>query len=177
MFAFLKENALLVLAIASIAFLLLFGFYRVLSGAQGSWSGKLRAPPPTQPPARAGRDSEGETRARAFLERYFAAPFPKTRPRFLNNEVTQSNLEIDCFNEELRLGVEYNGRQHYEYVPFFHSSKEAFYNQKYRDKLKSIYCRERGITLIEIPYTELKHLEDWLGAELARRGFSSRARS
>ena len=49
------------------------------------------------------------------------------------------NLELDCFNKELRIGLEYNGVQHYKYVPYFHKNKEAFLNQKYRDDMKEEY--------------------------------------
>jgi hypothetical protein len=177
MIGYLKDNALLILGVISIAFLIIFGLYRIFSNAKGSWSARLKAPIPPRAAFEAkmdhkpARESEGERRTRAFLERYFQKPFPKIRPAFLNNDVTggKYNLEIDCFNEELRLGVEYNGRQHYEYVPFFHTSKEAFYNQKYRDKLKGIYCKDSGVTLIEVPYTELDNLESWLEKELRLR--------
>lgn len=177
MLTFIKNNALLALAIASFVFLIVFGLFRIISGHQGSWSKSLSNGNDKIPSSALSsgprKDSEGETRARAFLERYFGKPFPKARPSFLNNEVTggKYNLEIDCFNEELGLGIEFNGRQHYEFVPYFHSSKEAFYNQKYRDKLKQIYCRDYGVTLIEIPYTELKHLEQWLSKELVSRTY------
>lgn len=177
MLTFIKNNAFLALAIASVIFLLGYGLIRILSGAQGSWSDKLQTRDNIKRPSLEGassqKDSEGERRTRAFLEHYFKKPFPKSRPNFLNNEVTggKYNLEIDCFNEELKLGVEFNGRQHYEYVPFFHSSKEAFYNQKYRDKLKQVYCRDYNITLIQIPYTETKHLEEWLSTELTNKNY------
>jgi len=94
----------------------------------------------------------------------FQRPFRKQRPTFLNNPVTGGtyNLELDCYNEELQLAVEFNGRQHYEYVPFFHKNKEAFLNQKYRDEMKRRKCYERGILLIEVPYTEEKKLETYL---------------
>jgi len=103
-------------------------------------------------------DSEGEAICRNFLTKTLKVPFTKVRPAFLKNPVTSSktkqhNLEIDCFNESLKLGVEYNGRQHYNYVPHFHKNFEAFRNQQYRDDLKRRLCSENGILLIEVPYT------------------------
>ncbi len=103
-------------------------------------------------------DSAGETECRRVVEEHFGKQFPKCRPDFLKNNVTSTdistyNMELDCYNEELKLAVEYNGRQHYNYVPHFHKNREAFYNQKYRDELKRIRCREHGISLIEVPYT------------------------
>lgn len=100
-----------------------------------------------------GGKSEGL--CRKVLETYFNKSFPKARPDFLRNPVTGNNfnLEIDCYNDELKLGLEYNGAQHYKYIPYFHRSKEAFQNQAYRDELKRRMCKENGITLLEIPYT------------------------
>jgi len=67
--------------------------------------------------------------------------------------------------------VEYNCIQHYKYVPFFHKTKDSFYNQKYRDDMKRRLCRENGITLIEVPYTvKFEHIRGFLIAELKKRG-------
>ena len=167
-----SEHAFLYIGLLALGFLLVYGLIRIIIGAKGSWSTSIKAHASDQK-FQHSFESKGEKRARTFLESYFRAPFHKARPTFLNNDVTggMHNMELDCFNEELKLGVEYNGRQHYEYTPFFHTSKEAFYNQKYRDKLKRIYCAERGITLIEIPYTELNRLEHWLEHRLKELGF------
>ena len=90
-----------------------------------------------------------------MLENAFDRSFGKARPNFLNNPVTGGNfnLELDCYNPELKLAVEYNGVQHYKYTPHFHKNNEAFLNQKYRDELKRRMCKDNMITLIEVPYT------------------------
>ena len=66
-------------------------------------------------------DSKGEIECRTVLENIFKRPFRKKRPSFLENKALNNglNLEIDCYNEELKLGCEYNGRQHYKFTPFF----------------------------------------------------------
>jgi hypothetical protein len=155
------------LVIGCILFLLLFGVGRMFAGKKGTWSQTL---PPTYDPivTRDGTDSDsaGEQRVRLFLERYFKLPFNKVRPDFLENTVTGHNLELDCYNDDLKLAVEYNGRQHYEFTPRFQANKEAFYNQRYRDELKKIWCREHGITLLTVPYTE-KDIEYFLAKKLA----------
>jgi hypothetical protein len=167
-----SDMLFLLLGAASLVFLLIYGLIRNLSGKKGSWHARI---PVSSGPVnqRATESSQGERRARAYLEKRFQRPFPSTRPDFLNNDVTKANMEIDCYNADLKLGVEYNGRQHYEYVPFFHATRESFHNQAYRDRFKKMYCAEQGVELIVIPYTELAHLEDWLEAELDKRGFSS----
>lgn len=99
------------------------------------------------------KESKGEKRCRKYLENYFSLPFKKQRPKFLSNPITNGSLlELDCFNEELELAVEYQGEQHYKYIPHFHKSHDSFLNQKYRDQLKRDLCRKNNIHLIEVPY-------------------------
>jgi len=108
--------------------------------------------------AEGGFESKGEKLCRAFLENFFKKKFPKTRPDFLKNPIADSkgykhNLELDCYCEELKLAVEYNGRQHYKFVPYFHNNIESFNNQCSRDQIKKHLCKENGIHLISVPYT------------------------
>jgi hypothetical protein len=99
------------------------------------------------------RESKGEKKCRDFLEFYFKKPFVKTRPEFLVNPITGQPLELDCYNDELKIAVEYNGKQHYEYNKMMHQdSKFAFQNQKYRDHIKKELCNKFGIRLISVPY-------------------------
>jgi hypothetical protein len=117
-------------------------------------------------------ESSGEIECRRFLETIFQSPFPKARPDFLKNPVTGNNLEIDCFNKALKLGVEYNGQQHYKFTSFFHKNVEASTNQKYRDELKRRMCQENGINLIEVPYTiKLSDIGPFLHLKLKQLGY------
>lgn len=119
-----------------------------------------------------GNDSKGELECRKFLETIFQMPFPKARPDFLRNPVTGNNLELDCYNPDLRLGVEYNGQQHYKFSSFFHKNVEASTNQKYRDELKRRMCTENGITLIEVPFTiKLHDIGPFLHLKLTQLGY------
>ena len=130
---------------------------------------------PTPQSSPKSRDSKGETVCRRYLEMRFNKPFGKIRPKFLRNQVTSEggtdyNLELDCYNDELKLALEYNGAQHYKYIPYFHRSKEAFHNQKYRDEIKKYKCRENGIRLIEVPYN-VKDIETFIERELRNLGY------
>jgi hypothetical protein len=114
-------------------------------------------------------DSKGEIECRRVLEKIFNKPFNKARPNFLNNPVTGGNfnLELDCYNEDLQIAVEYNGLQHYKYVPYFHKNNEAFLNQKYRDDMKRRICKDENIILIEVPYTvKVENIERFIKDEL-----------
>jgi hypothetical protein len=118
------------------------------------------------------KESKGERASRAAAERIFGKPFVKVRPDFLRNEVTNHNLELDVYNEDLKLAIEYSGRQHYEFVPFFYKNYEAFLNQKYRDEMKKNKCKEQGIQLIEIPYTvKLEDIESFIRIESKKMGY------
>lgn len=120
------------------------------------------------------KDSKGELECRRVLEKYFNKPFPKARPDFLRNPVTggQYNLELDCYNRELNLAVEYDGIQHYKYIPYFHRNKEAFLNQKYRDEMKKRGCMDNRINLIVVPYTvKIEDIEGYLIGELKRKKY------
>uniref|UniRef100_A0A6C0CZU6 Uncharacterized protein n=1 Tax=viral metagenome TaxID=1070528 RepID=A0A6C0CZU6_9ZZZZ len=124
-----------------------------------------------QPPQQRPKCSKGEKVCKEFMEEYFGKPFEKVRPHFLQNPVTRENLELDCYNEELKLAIEYNGRQHYEYTPFMHSTKETFYAQQYRDLIKQELCKKNGIDLITVPYKIPESaIPDYIQSELSKLG-------
>jgi len=111
----------------------------------------------------APKESKGEMMCRDFATQLFGKPFIKIRPDFLRNDQTGHNLELDIYNDELKLAIEYNGIQHYKYIPHFHKNEEAFKAQQYRDKLKEERCRQNGIKLIIVPYTVKHHdIADYL---------------
>ena len=97
--------------------------------------------------------SQGELHCRKSLEARFPEhEFKKVRlDKFINPD-TGARLELDLYNEELNLAIEYNGRQHYEFVPFFHrNDQEEFEKQKARDIIKEGYCDIFEIKLIIVP--------------------------
>ncbi len=50
------------------------------------------------------------------------------------------NFIIDFFLPVRRIAFEINGRQHDEYVPYFHKSKDGFKASQIRDKEKKDFC-------------------------------------
>lgn len=169
-----NDHGFEIIFLACVVFILIASIFRL--GKKGSYSksyfipfenNKINAKKPKS-------ESTGELVCRAYLEKRFKKPFKKARPNFLRNPVTGNdfNLELDCFNPELNLALEYNGAQHYKFIPFFHKNKEAFLNQKYRDEMKRTKCRENKIILIEVPYT-VKHedLESYVEKELQKLGY------
>jgi len=89
---------------------------------------------------------KSEHMARNIIEDIMGLKFPKVRPPFLHG------LELDGYCRELKLSFEYQGKQHYEYVPYFHRIKNAFEHQQKRDQKKYEICMKKDICLILIPY-------------------------
>jgi hypothetical protein len=118
------------------------------------------------------KDSKLELQSKVILEHIFKRPFVKVRPDFLHNDVTGYNLELDLYNEELKLAVEVNGDQHYKFIQFFHRNHDAFVKQRYRDEMKKLKCRQEGIILIDVPYSVgEKGLKPYLLKRLRMEGF------
>ena len=86
----------------------------------------------------------GEILAEIFPE----YKFKKIRPDWIKNK-KGNNLELDFYNEELKLAFEYQGIQHEQYVQFFHQGDiNNFYKQQEHDRIKKQVCEKIGIKLI-----------------------------
>lgn len=164
--------------IASIIIILFLAIFRFGKKGTYNWiplSDWIRPLPPPQHRqtfSKKNTESKGELECRRVLQELFKRPFNKKRPDFLRNSVTGNtqNLELDCFCEDLKLAVEYNGVQHYKYTPFFHRNKDAFMNQKYRDELKRRMCKDNDIILIEVPYTiNINDIKSYIVGELKQK--------
>jgi hypothetical protein len=86
---------------------------------------------------------------RSKIERIFQVPFPKCRPKWLVNPETNYKLELDCYNEELKLAFEYDGQFHFEVRKGLNNDLDRV---KKLDALKERLCVENDVTLIRIPY-------------------------
>ena len=58
--------------------------------------------------------------------------------------------------------IEYDGEQHFKFIPAWHGDEEGFKLQQIRDKIKTDYCIANHIPLIRIPYTEFNNIENIL---------------
>lgn len=176
----LEDNSFEVMIGVFLTFFLISFIYSRITGRRGSWSSSYGSWPYERKNRKISRqkkslprDSKGEVECRRVLQKIFNKQFNKARPDFLSNPVTGGyNLELDCYNPELKLAVEYNGIQHYKYSPFFHKNNEAFLNQKYRDHMKREMCHNNDITLIEVPYdVNTERIEDFLISQLKKHKY------
>lgn len=109
-------------------------------------------PIPTRATSPRRYGSKFEERCILAIERIYGKPFPSVRPSFLRNPETGCNLELDGYNDELKIGIECNGAQHYRYPNRFHRTQEEFFAQVRRDQYKVDACDAHGVYLITVPY-------------------------
>ena len=88
---------------------------------------------------------KNEQKCRKILETYFNKSFPKCKPTWLNG------LELDCYNEELQLALEYNGQQHYT-LNNWNKTEQDLLDQQWRDWTKARVCEAVGVRLVVVPY-------------------------
>lgn len=137
----------------------------------GTWSLEYSYNPDTKR-AKYVKESKGEKECRRVMEKLFMRSFPNRRPLFLLNAVTGKPLEIDCCNMDLKLGVEYNGKQHYQYTNGMHKNFEAFRLQQYRDEMKMQKCKDNDFNLVIVPYTiPIESIENYLIEEVRKMGY------
>jgi hypothetical protein len=110
---------------------------------------------------------KNEYRCRLILEILTGMKFVSTRRlEWLINPITKRRLEIDCYCDELKLGVEYNGIQHYKNTNRFGGDLE---HRVYLDTVKKKLCYQNNVTLMIIPYTvTTKHLCPYIISKLER---------
>ena len=115
------------------------------------------------------KDRENE--CRQILEEYFDGyKFITVRPNFLKYPLTNRNLEIDCYNEDLNIALEYNGLQHYEYKNIYHKTYEDFLSRQNRDNFKYKKLHSMGINLIIVKY-DVKDLISYIQSKLKELGY------
>lgn len=82
-----------------------------------------------------------------YIDTIFPNMFTHCRPPFMGG------LELDYYSENLSIAFEYNGKQHYEHVPFFHREADALDCQRERDTRKLNLAAEHNVDIVIIPYT------------------------
>ena len=138
------------------------GSYESYGGSYESEENTQIIPPIIQTPRTAalgphkcrvnGKISKGEMLCKRAIEDIYGLPFYCVRPDFLKNPETGRNLEIDIYNDQLKIGVEYSGEQHFVFPNTFHRTYEDFISQIRRDHYKIDACDAHGIYLITVPY-------------------------
>lgn len=74
------------------------------------------------------------------------------RPFFLKSDVG-GQMSYDVYISDLKIAIEYQGKQHFEPIEFF-GGQDAFKRNKERDRQKKMLSDENGVKLIYINYWE-----------------------
>ena len=67
---------------------------------------------------------------------------------------------------ELTHLIEFDGEQHYKFIPLWHGDEQGFIMQQLRDVIKTDFCTKNNIPLIRIPYTNFDQIPMILSKEL-----------
>lgn len=70
----------------------------------------------------------------------------------------ERELPFDFYLPDYNEVWEVQGIQHYKPIEHF-GGEERFKYRKHNDEIKANYCKEKGIALIEIPYTDFDNIE------------------
>lgn len=74
--------------------------------------------------------------------------------KILNEYHVGERLMLDVYCPTYKIGLEYHGRQHYEWVCHFHETYEDFVAAQRRDERKLELCAEQGITVLSFKYND-----------------------
>ena len=81
----------------------------------------------------------------------------------LINNKTGYRLRFDFYLPDLRTCIEFDGKQHFEYTEEFDKGDTTkFKERKLRDGIKDKFCKQKGIILLRIRYTEFSNINNIL---------------
>lgn len=87
---------------------------------------------------------------RITLEQLLGVNFPKTRkiPWLVNSR--NNKMEIDCYSDKMKLGLEYDGGQHRKVVQHFGMTQKKLVQRQIDDVQKDKLCLKHGVTLLRV---------------------------
>ena len=115
--------------------------------------------------------SKGELKIKSWLEENGVEYEKEKTFKDLYHMNIKNKLRFDFYIKNKNLCIEFDGEQHFRPNRFRGVKKndaiDDFKNVVYRDGLKDQYCKDNNISLLRIPYTEIKNinsiLKEYLG--------------
>jgi hypothetical protein len=116
--------------------------------------------------------SYAEMLCRTVVDRLFGKPFRRVRMRGMNSSKGVP-LELDMYNDELKLAVEHNGAHHYESQENWNGAR-GLRIQRENDDRRRDFCKANGILLVEVrelgKRTTIEGLREQIRATLTQHG-------
>lgn len=75
-------------------------------------------------------------------------------------------LRFDFYLPDYNIAIEYDGEQHFRPIGWYADDMDSFLNTQKRDSIKDEYCKDNGIDLIRIPYTEYENIDNILNFKI-----------
>ena len=107
--------------------------------------------------------TKSEAYAISILESITGEKFPTVNPEWLKYK--GKNLELDGYNNKLKLALEFSGPLHTKWYPGKESYKKYF-DRLCRDRAKKIICERNGVKLIVLDMSLKRH--NWRNYILSR---------
>ena len=93
--------------------------------------------------------SVSERAFKAAVEERLGFKLDKDWPDWLRN-VTTYHMELDMFNAEEHIAIEYNGPQHYVVDGKYNKTINDLQRQQQRDERKAMLCKQHHVQLISV---------------------------
>jgi hypothetical protein len=74
----------------------------------------------------------------------------------------------DIFLPGIPMIVEVHGKQHYEFVKFFHKDKHHFLSAQKADRDKEEWCKLNNITYVALPYNKEETWRDLINSAISQ---------
>lgn len=92
-----------------------------------------------------GCQRNGESKIATDVKKYFKENYLSiSEYKIVKNPETGKYLPFDIYIPKLKIFIEINGKQHYEFVRYFHRNELGFSITKRRDLLKINYAKKNG---------------------------------
>lgn len=75
-------------------------------------------------------------------------------------------LRFDFYIPKLNMAIEYDGEQHFRPIGWYTYDIASFTSMQTRDSIKNNYCKEHGIRLLRIPYTDYDNIDNILNKQI-----------
>ena len=103
--------------------------------------------------------SKGEQKIEKILKQNHFTFQKEVKFKKLNGFKQPLRFDFAVFkNGQFLFLLEVDGRQHFEFIPYFHKSQAGFRKEILMDEKKNSFCLLNGIPLIRIPYWALENL-------------------